>query len=265
MWDNYSERTQVLNIKKHIDNGVKTYFQNIGGTYNVASAVPQNLFRTMFENQCGFKNNVYVPDLFFGAAFVATNVINHNYYPGAFSLNMLKSNVDTINTNVNTLTTRVDNFQIYLNTPPATFNIYIDDADSYGNIYLFGADRSGTFVYGNSKRLINVIDGDTVNIFLSSTIIAWTNLPGLTDIAVLITFNGVTNWEAYTGDQRRSTITYTLKSTDSLQIKTVGPAINFFNSCWPFPQKLHAKLLLSVIDFKIKLLEAIMQTRIRVS
>ena len=134
---------------------------------------------------------------------------------------MLKSNVDTINTNVNTLTTRVDNFQIYLNTPPATFNIYIDDADSYGNIYLFGADRSGTFVYGNSKRLINVIDGDTVNIFLSSTIIAWTNLPGLTDIAVLITFNGVTNWEAYAGDQRRSTISYTLKSTDSLQIKMV--------------------------------------------
>jgi hypothetical protein len=37
-----------MNIKKHIDNGVKTYFQNIGGTYNVASAVPQNLFRTMF-------------------------------------------------------------------------------------------------------------------------------------------------------------------------------------------------------------------------
>jgi hypothetical protein len=228
LWDNYSERTQVINIKKHIENGAKTYFQNIGGTYNVASAVPQNLFRTMFENQCGFKNNVYVPDLFFGAAFVATNVINHNYYPGAFSLNMLKSNVDTINTNVNTLTTNVNNLQVYLNTPPATFNIYIDDADYLGNIYLFGDDRSGTFVYGTSKRLIKVNDGDTVNIFLSSTIIAWTNLAGLTDIAVLITFNGVTNWEAYAGDQRRSTISYTLKSTDSLQIKTGwwGPSIN---------------------------------------
>ena len=52
LWDNYSERTQVINIKKHIENGAKTYYQNIGGTYNVASAVPQNLFRTMFENQC---------------------------------------------------------------------------------------------------------------------------------------------------------------------------------------------------------------------
>jgi len=192
LWDNYSERTQVLNIKKHIDNGVKTYFQNIGGTYNVGSAVPQNLFRTMFENQCGFKNNVYVPDLFFGAAFVATNVINYNYYPGAFSLNMLKSNVDTINTNVNTLTTNV----------------------------------SGNFGYGTSKRLIKVNDGDTVNIFLSSTIIAWTTY--INDIAVLITFNGVTNWEAYAGDKRRNTISYTLNSTDSLQIKSGwwSPSIN---------------------------------------
>ena len=74
LWDNYSERTQVLNIKKHIDNGVKTYFQNIGGTYNVASAVPANLFRTMFENQCGFKNNVlylyiYIRYYFFKSFF----------------------------------------------------------------------------------------------------------------------------------------------------------------------------------------------------
>jgi hypothetical protein len=52
LWENYSERTQVLNIKKHVNNGITTYFQNIGGTYNVASAVPQNLFKTMFENQC---------------------------------------------------------------------------------------------------------------------------------------------------------------------------------------------------------------------
>ena len=184
LWDNYSERTQVLNIKKHIDNGVKTYFQNIGGTYNVASAVPANLFRTMFENQCGFKNNIYVPDLFFDAAFAATNVINHNYYPGAFSLNMLKSNVDTINTNVNTLTTNVNNLQVYLNTPPTTFNIYIEDSDSFANLYLSGSDRSGNFEYGTSKRLIKVNDGDTVNIFLSSTIIAWTNLVGLNDIGL---------------------------------------------------------------------------------
>ena len=46
------------------------------------------------------------------------------------------------------------------------------------------------------KRLINVNDGDTVNIILSETVIAFTNLPGVTDIAVLITFNGDTTWEA---------------------------------------------------------------------
>jgi hypothetical protein len=52
-------------------------------------------------------------------------------------------------------------------------------------------------------------------------VITFTNLPGVTDIAVLITFNGVTTWEAYAGDQRRCTVCYTLKSTDTLQIKTV--------------------------------------------
>ena len=97
----------------------------------------------------------------------------------------------------------------------------------YGNIYLSGNDRSGSFAYwilsdiSQKKRLINVNDGDTVNIFLSETIIAFTNLPGVTDISVLITFNGVTTWEAYAGDQRRGTVCYTLKSTDTLQIKTV--------------------------------------------
>jgi hypothetical protein len=101
LWDNYSERTQVMNIKKHIDGSTRTHFQNIGGTYNIASAVPQNLFKTMFENQCVFKNNIYVPDIFFGDAFVDVNTINHDYYPGAFSLNALKTNIDTLNTNVN--------------------------------------------------------------------------------------------------------------------------------------------------------------------
>jgi hypothetical protein len=52
-------------------------------------------------------------------------------------------------------------------------------------------------------------------------VITFTNLPGVTDISVLITFNGVTTWEAYAGDQRRGTVCYTLKSTDTVQIKTV--------------------------------------------
>jgi hypothetical protein len=211
-----------MNIKKHIDGGIKTYFQNIGGTFNVASAVPQNSFRTMFENQCAFKNNIYVPNIFFGAAFVAANTINHDYYPGAFSLNQLKTNVDTLTTNVNTIDTKVSSLDVYLNTPPATFHIYIEDADSFANIYLSGADRSGNFAYGTSKRLIKVNDGDTVNIFLSSTIIAWTNLAGLNDIAILITFNGVTNREAYAGDNRRSSISYTLKVLIRYKKKQVG-------------------------------------------
>jgi hypothetical protein len=166
LWDNYSEHTQVLNIKKHIDNGVKTYFQNIGGTYNVVSAVSQNLFRTLFKNQCGFKNNVYVPDLFFGAAFVAGNIINHNYYPGAFSLNTLKSNVDTINTNVNTLTTNVNTLSAFVNATPKTFNLYIENMDILGNIYISGTDRSGNFTYGTNKRTIYLNDGDTIIIHL---------------------------------------------------------------------------------------------------
>jgi hypothetical protein len=149
-------------------------------------------------------------------------------------LNDLKLNVDSINTNIGTINSNLSSLQIYLNSPPATFNIYIYDSDMYGNIYLSGNDRSGSFAYwilsdiSQKKRLINVNDGDTVNIILSETIIAFTNLPGMVDIAVLITFNGVTTWEAYAGDQRRSTISYTLKSTDSLQIKTGwwGPNIN---------------------------------------
>ena len=182
----------------------------------------------MFENRCGFKNNIYVPNIFFGAAFAA-NAVNHDYFPGAYSLNDLKLNVDSINTNVANINTNLLSLQLYFNAPPATFNIYIADSDMYGNIYLYGSDRLGSFGYGTSKRLINVNDGDTVNIILSETVIAFTNLPGVTDLAVLITFNGVTTWEAYAGDQRRSTISYTLKSTDSLQIKTGwwGPSINF--------------------------------------
>ncbi len=97
-----------------------------------------------------------------------------------------------------TVTTSLLSLQIYLNAPPATFNIYISDTDMYGNIYLYGSDRLGSFAYwilsdiSQKKRLIN---GDTVNIYLSSTVIAFTNLAGVTDIAVLITFNGVTTWD----------------------------------------------------------------------
>ncbi len=229
LWDNYSERTQVINIKKHIENGAKTYFQNIGGTYNVASAVPQNLFRTMFENQCGFKNNVYVPDLFFGAAFVATNVINHNYYPGAFSLNMLKSNVDTINTNVNTLTTNVNNLTSFVNATPNTFNLYIENMDILGNIYISGSDRSGNFGYTTAKRTIYLNDGDTIIIHLLQPAVNATSL--LTDLAIMLAtnqqYNSVFVYEAYDGYRRRaSPFTYTLSSTDYLQIKSAwdGPS-----------------------------------------
>jgi hypothetical protein len=233
MFKNYSRTHEVFNHKFYEINGVKTYFQSVGGLVDASKVVPQNLFRTMFENRCGFKNNIYVPNIFFGAAFAA-NALNHDYFPGAYSLNDLKLNVDSINTNIGTINSNLSSLQIYLNSPPATFNIYIYDSDMYGNIYLSGNDRSGSFAYwilsdiSQKKRLINVNDGDTVNIILSETIIAFTNLPGMVDIAVLITFNGVTTWEAYAGDQRRSTISYTLKSTDSLQIKTGwwGPSIN---------------------------------------
>jgi hypothetical protein len=233
LFKHLSQRNQVYNFKYHELGGVKTYFQSIGGVVDASKVVPQNLFRTMFENRCGFKNNIYVPNIFFGAAFAA-NALNHDYFPGAYSLNDLKLNVDSINTNIGTINTSLLSLQIYLNSPPATFNIYLYDSDMYGNIYLSGNDRSGSFAYwilsdiSQKKRLINVNDGDTVNIILSETIIAFTNLPGMVDIAVLITFNGVTTWEAYAGDQRRSTISYTLKSTDSLQIKTGwwGPNIN---------------------------------------
>jgi hypothetical protein len=227
LFKHLSQRNQVYNFKYHELGGVKTYFQSIGGVVDASKVVPQNLFRTMFENRCGFKNNIYVPNIFFGAAFAA-NALNHDYFPGAYSLNDLKLNVDSINTNIGTINSNLLSLQLYINAPPATFNIYIADSDMYGNIYLYGSDRLGSFGYGTSKRLININDGDTVNIFLSETVIAFTNLPGVTDIAVLITFNGVTTWEAYLGDQRRSTISYTLKSTDSLQIKTGwwGPSIN---------------------------------------
>jgi hypothetical protein len=123
--------------------------------------------------------------------------LNHDYFPGAYSLNDLKLNVDSINTNIGTINSNLSSLQIYLNSPPATFNIYIYDSDMYGNIYLSGNDRSGSFAYwilsdiSQKKILINVNDGDTVNIFLSETVIAFTNLPGMVDIAVLITFSGV--------------------------------------------------------------------------
>jgi len=82
-----------------------------------AKVVPQNLFRTMFENRCGFKNNIYVPNIFFGAAYAA-NALNHDYFPGAYSLTDLKTNVDTINTNIVNINTNLQSLQIYLNSPP---------------------------------------------------------------------------------------------------------------------------------------------------
>ena len=64
---------------------------------------------------------IYVPDIFFGASFVAANTINHNYSPGAFSLNALKTNVDTLNTNVHTLTTtNVNTLTAFVNATPNT-------------------------------------------------------------------------------------------------------------------------------------------------
>jgi hypothetical protein len=191
-----SQRNQAYNFKYHELGGVKTYFQSIGGVVDASKVVPQNLFRTMFENRCGFKNNIYVPNIFFGTVFVA-NVLNHDYFPGAYSLNDLKLNVDSINTNFGTLNSNITSLQIYLNSPPTTFNIYIADSDMYGNIYLYDIDRYGSFAYVTSKRLINVNDGDTVNIYLSETVITFTNLPGGTDISVLVTFNGVTTWEVF--------------------------------------------------------------------
>jgi hypothetical protein len=109
----------------------------------------------LFENRCGFENNIYVPNTFFGAAFAA-NALNHDYFPGTYSLTDSKLNVDTINTNVGTINSNLSSLQTYLNSP-STFNIYI----------LYGSDRSGSFAYGTGKRLINVNDGDTVNTFLS--------------------------------------------------------------------------------------------------
>ncbi len=179
--------------------------------------------RTMFENQCAFKNNVYVPDLFFGTAFVATNVINHNYYPGAFSLNLLKSNVDTINTNVNTLTTNVNTLTAFVNATPNTFNLYIENMDILGNIYISGSDRSGNFGYATAKRTIYLNDGDTIIIHLLQPAVDATLL--LTDLAIMLAtnqqYNSVFVYEVYDGYRRRtSPFVYTLNSTDYLQIKS---------------------------------------------
>ena len=102
IWKNYARTHEVFNHKFYEINGVKTYFQSVGGLVDAAKVVPQNLFRTIFENRCGFKNNIYVPDIFFGAAFTA-NALNHDYFPGAYSLNDLKLNVDSINTNIGTM------------------------------------------------------------------------------------------------------------------------------------------------------------------
>ncbi len=60
----------------------------------------------MFENRCGFKNNIYVPNIFFGTTFAA-NAVNHDYFPGAYSLNDLKLNVDSMNTNVANINTNL--------------------------------------------------------------------------------------------------------------------------------------------------------------
>ena len=99
--------------------------------------------------------------------------------------------------------------------------------DYLGSLYVHGTDRFGSFAYVTSKRTIHVHDGDTVNIFLSQTAI--TGYEGVTDVAIIIVYNGVSTWEAYAGDQRRSNIIYTLSSTDNLQIKSAwgGPSINF--------------------------------------
>jgi hypothetical protein len=77
----------------------------------------------LFENRCGFENNIYVPNTFFGAAFAA-NALNHDYFPGTYSLTDSKLNVDTINTNVGTINSNLSSLQTYLNSP-STFNIYI--------------------------------------------------------------------------------------------------------------------------------------------
>ena len=83
MFKNYARTHEVFNHKFYELNGVKTYFQSVGGLVDATKVVPQNLFRTMFENRCGFKNNIYVPNIFFGAVFAA-NAVNHDYFPGAY-------------------------------------------------------------------------------------------------------------------------------------------------------------------------------------
>ena len=54
------------------------------------------------------------------------------------------------------------------------------------------------------------------------TVIGFTNLPGVTDITVFITVNGVTTWESYARDRRRSSISYTLKLLIIYKSKQVG-------------------------------------------
>ncbi len=63
---------------------------------------------------------------------------------------------------------------------------------------------------------------------MSQTAINFTGFAGVTDIAIIIVYNGVSTWEAYAGDQKRSNLSYTLSSTDNLQIKSawLGPSIN---------------------------------------
>ena len=68
--------------------------------------------------------------------------------------------------------------------------------DYLGSFYIHGTDRLGSFAYVTSKRAIHVNDGDTVNIFLSQTAISFTGYEGVTDVAIIIAFNGVSTWEA---------------------------------------------------------------------
>jgi hypothetical protein len=52
----------------------------------------------MFERRCGFKQNIHIPNIFFGSVFTV-NALDHDYFPGDYSITDLKLNVDTINTN----------------------------------------------------------------------------------------------------------------------------------------------------------------------
>jgi hypothetical protein len=117
MFKNYSRTHEVFNHKFYEINGVKTYFQSVGGLVDAAKVVRQNLLRTMFENRCDFKNNIYVPNIFFGAAFAA-NALNHDYFPGAYSLNDLKLNVDSVNTNIGTINSNLSHTHSHTKAKP---------------------------------------------------------------------------------------------------------------------------------------------------